>query len=349
MAATMKALWYSGPQNYEIKEVPIPDIGDDDVLLKVDYCGVCGTDQHIHNGEFISKFPLIPGHEIVGHVHKMGKNVKGLSIGDNCVVDNTVLCNTCFFCRRDNDLFCEDLGSLGVTMHGGFAEYVCVHGSKTYPFLNISPISATLIEPAACAMHGMDKLACTPGVEALLLGAGPTGLILAQLLKLNGAARVVIAAHTGVKMDIAKRLGVADEYVEIQRGGGGDVAAAQWGKLREENKYGFDVVVEATGVESVANESINFVRKGGKLMIYGVYDNDALVHWSPAKIFADEITIIGSFAQTHTFPRAVLYLDSGKVKVDGIVTDVVPLTEYHKVFEKMTRERVTTMKVVVKP
>lgn len=153
---------------------------------------------------------------------------------------------------------------------------------KLYKVHNLTDEESTLLEPAACAIHGLDKLNPPVGIDVLLLGAGPTGLILAQLLKLNGAARIVIAANKGIKMDIAKDLDAGDEYIELDR----QDPEAQWKKLREDNPYGFDVVVEATGVEKLANESINYVRRGGTLMIYGVYENNALVHWPPGKVRA---------------------------------------------------------------
>ena len=113
--------------------------------------------------------------------------------------------------------------------------------------------------------------------------AGPTGRILAQLLKLNSAHRVIIAANKGIKMDIAKQLGAADEYIELDRQNPGP----QWEQLKKDNPYGFDVVVEATGVEKLANDSINYVRRGGTLVCYGVYANSARVTWPPSKIFGD--------------------------------------------------------------
>lgn len=154
------------------------------------------------------------------------------------------------------------------------------HQKKLYKIKNLTDEESTLLEPAACAIHGLDKLNPPVGIEVLLLGAGPTGLILAQLLKLNGASRVVIAANKGIKMDIAKQLNAGDEYIELDR----QNPDAQWRKLKDDNPYGFDVVVEATGVEKLANESINYVRRGGTLMIYGVYENKALVHWPPGKV-----------------------------------------------------------------
>lgn len=339
----MKALWYSGPREFEIRDVPIPSVGPDDVLLKVTCCGVCGTDAHIHEGEFISKFPLIPGHEAIGNVVDMGSNVTGFSKGDRCVADVGITCDDCFYCRRGQSLLCENFNARGVTQDGGFADYIVYKKQKLYKIYNLTDEEATLLEPAACAIHGLDKLAPPVGIEVLILGAGPTGLILAQLLKLNGASRVVIAANKGIKMDIAKQLDCGDEYIELDR----QNPEAQWKALKDGNPYGFDVVVEATGVEKLANESIHYVRRGGTLMIYGVYENKALVHWPPSKIFGDEIKIIGSFSQTFCFPRAVAYLDSGKVRVKGMVTDVFHLSEFQQALDKMNSRG--ALKIAIKP
>jgi D-arabinitol dehydrogenase (NADP+) len=158
---------------------------------------------------------------------------------------------------------------------------------KLYKIHNLTDEEATLLEPAACAVHGLDKLNAPVGVEVLVIGAGPTGNILAQLLKLNGARKVTIAANKGIKMNLAKQLDAADEYIELDR----QNPERQWAELKQANPYGFDVVVEATGVEKLANEAIDYVRRGGTLMIYGVYENNARVHWSPTRIFGDEIRV----------------------------------------------------------
>ncbi|KAF8273130.1 NADP+-dependent D-mannitol dehydrogenase [Lactarius quietus] len=340
---TMKALWYNAPRDFVIKNVPIPQIKDDEVLLKVHSCGVCGTDGHIHEGEFTSSFPLIPGHEAVGSIVELGKDVKGFAIGDRCVADVGITCDNCFYCRRGQSLLCENFRARGVSSEGGFAEYINYPQHKLYKINNLTDEEATLLEPAACAIHGLDKLNPPVGIDVLLLGAGPTGLVLAQLLKLNGARKVTLAANKGIKMDIAKQLDAADEYIELDRQNPG----AQWAKLKEDNPYGFDVVVEATGVEKLANESINYVRRGGTLMIYGVYENKALVHWPPSKIFGDEIRIIGSFSQTFCFPRAVAYLESKKIRVTGMVTDVFKLEEYQSALDKMNSRG--ALKIAIKP
>jgi D-arabinitol dehydrogenase (NADP+) len=158
---------------------------------------------------------------------------------------------------------------------------------KVFAIHGLTDEEAIMVEPTACAIHGMDVLRAPIGVDALVIGAGPTGLVLAQLLKLNGAARVTLAANKGIKTEIARKLNIADQLIELDR----QDAATQWEKIKTDNPYGFDIVVEATGSEAVANDALNYVRRGGTLLVYGVYADEAKIHWPPAKIFRDEITV----------------------------------------------------------
>ncbi|KAF8180378.1 chaperonin 10-like protein [Pholiota molesta] len=271
----------------EIVKVPIPQINPDQVLLKgvCNCCGICGTDHHLAEVRFNSLnfapliyFKLIPGHEIVGVISQVGEAVEGFAVGDRCVADNAILCDHCSNCRRGQYVLCENFESLGVTMAAGSLN---IQSKKLYKIKNLTDEEATLVEPASCAIHGMDKLNPPVGIEALVLGAGPTGLILAQLLKLNGASKVLDRVDP----------------------------SPQWAKMKEDYKHGFDVVVEATGSEKVANDALGFVRRGGSLMIYGVYSNSDLVHWSPAKIFQDEIKVTDVFA-IRDFDQALAKMNS---------------------------------------
>ncbi|WWC60306.1 chlorophyll synthesis pathway protein BchC [Kwoniella dejecticola CBS 10117] len=340
----MSALYYHEARNFEIKKVPVPSINDNEILLKVDICGVCGTDQHIHEGEFISKFPLTPGHEAVGKVVAMGKNVQGFSVGDRVAADVGETCGWCHYCRKGDELFCEHFTPAGVARDGGFADYIKYHFAKCYKIKNLSDEEATLLEPASCAIHGMDKLKMPFGSKVLLIGAGPTGLILAQLMKLGGAAHITIAANKGIKMDIARKVDAADAYIDLDR----KDAASQWAQIKKDNPYGFDVVAECTGVESIVNDAINYVTRGGTLLVYGVYEDKArLPSWSPTDIFVNEKRIIGSFSQTYCFPRAIDLLDSGKIKTTGMVTDVFDLKDYQKALDKMATRQ--ALKIAIKP
>jgi len=331
LPATMKALRYDKPESYAVVEVPLPTLRDNDVLIKVKACGVCGTDLHIHEGEFIAKFPLIPGHETVGVVAAIGKDVKGFAVGERVCADNSELCNECFYCRRGQLLLCEKFEAHGVTMDGGFAEYCAYPAGKVFKIHNLSDVDATLLEPASCAAHGLEKIAPKIGSSVLMFGAGPTGLCLAQLLRHNGASHVVIAAPEGLKMDLAKKLDCADIYVPLSRSN----PQAQFDQIKNDNPYGFDIVVEATGSPKILEDAINYVRRGGKLVVYGVYSDAARVSWPPSKIFGDEITIIGSFSETYMFPATIGYLDTGKVKVDGIVNKTYKLEQWAECLEAM--------------
>lgn len=241
---------------------------------------MCGTDLHIHEGEFLAKFPLIPGHETVGVVAGMGSNVKGFTIGERVVADNSELCGECFYCRRGELLLCEHFEAHGVTMDGGFAEYCAYPAGRVFKIHNLTDVDATLLEPASCAAHGLDKIAPKMGSSVLMFGAGPTGLVLTQMLRQNGGCHVVVAAPEGLKMRLAKSLDAADEYVELSR----KDPSPQFQKIKDENPYGFDIVVEATGSVKVLEDAINYVRRGGKLVVYGVYSNKDRVTWPPSKI-----------------------------------------------------------------
>ncbi|KAK9475218.1 chaperonin 10-like protein [Dipodascopsis tothii] len=340
----MKALCYEKPLVHSIREVPLPKIRPNDVLIKVKACGVCGTDLHIHEGEFIAKFPLIPGHEVAGEVAAVGPEVTRFKVGDRVVADNSELCNECFYCVRGKPLLCENFNAHGVTMDGAFAEYSVYPAGKVFKISHLSYEDATLLEPASCAAHGLDKIRPEIGSSVLMFGAGPTGLVLAQLLRNNGGCRVVLAANAGSKMKLAKELDCADEYIELDRSN----PQAQYEKLKAENPYGFDIVVEATGSAKILEDAINYVRRGGKLVVYGVYSDAARVSWPPSKIFGDEITILGSFSETFMFPAAIAYIDGPKpkVKVHGIVNKSYRLEQWEECLEAIRNK--SAIKAVIK-
>lgn len=174
-------------------------------------------------------------------------------------------------------------------MDGGFAEYCSYSAAKLFRFQTLSWEEASLFEATACAVHGMDRIKAPVGSKILILGAGATGLCFSQLLKINGGAHVVIASNAGPKMDLAKSLEVADEYIEFER----TDPSHQWADLKIRHPHGFDVVVEVTGSHKVLEKAIEYCTRGGMLVFYGVYDADALIQISPAKVFLNEITLIG--------------------------------------------------------
>jgi D-arabinitol dehydrogenase (NADP+) len=324
----MKAIVYDAPRQFKYKEVPEPEIQSDDVLVRINACGLCGTDLHIHEGEFAPNFPLIPGHEFTGEIVALGGSVKGLSLKQRVVGNSNESCGKCFYCMRGDFLLCLNLRAYGVTQDGGFAQYLRIKADRIFPIGNLTSREAVMVEPSACAVHGMEVLAMRPGSDVLLFGAGPTGQVLAQLLKLNGAGRLVVAAPPGPKLELAGRL-AADEIVPMDRKN----PDKHRNRLRELNPTGFDYIVEATGSAFVCEDALQFVRRGGTLLVYGVYPETETVRFNPFDLFRREITIKGSFAQIDAFPRALAYLESGKIKVNEIVTDEFALEDWPKVLE----------------
>jgi D-arabinitol dehydrogenase (NADP+) len=322
----MKAIVYDAPRRFQYKDVPEPEIEADDILVRINACGVCGTDLHIHEGEFGPRFPLIPGHEFTGEIVALGSDVKDLKEGQRVVGNSNEACGKCFYCMRGNFLLCLNLRSYGVTQDGGFAQYLRIKADRIFPINHLSPREAVMVEPSACALHGMEVLAMKPGSDVLLFGAGPTGQVLAQLLKLNGAGRLVVAAPAGPKLDLIGHL-AADEIVAIDR----NDPKKHRNRLHELSPTGFDYIVEATGSAPVCEGALQFARRGGTLLVYGVYPEADSVRFNPFDLFRREITIKGSFAQIDAFPRPLAYLERGKLKVNDIVSDEFELKDWGKV------------------
>ncbi|KAF2466624.1 NADP-dependent mannitol dehydrogenase [Lindgomyces ingoldianus] len=335
---TMKAIRYNKIKDYELVTIPVPTPKADEVLIKVKSCGICGTDLHIHDGDFESRMPVVTGHETSGEVVAIGSNVTGFAIGERVTGDNSELCGHCHFCREGKLLFCENFVAHGVHLNGGFAEYCIFPAAKLFHFSVCSWEEASLFEAAACAVHGLDRLLPRPGSTALLLGIGPTSICLAQLLKLNGVQKLVVAARAGDKMNLGKNLTVADEYLELDRNNE-ELNSQKWADLQTKYPHGFDNVIDATGDPRMLNLAIDFCTKSGKVMFYGAYAPEEMIEVSPGKIFRDEITILGSFSQMWCLPRAIEYLQSRKVDVRGVVTHTFPLEKFGDALDAMRTKK----------
>ncbi|MDR1797243.1 MAG: zinc-dependent alcohol dehydrogenase family protein [Clostridiales Family XIII bacterium] len=340
----MRAVVYEEPKKFSVRDVPKPPVSGGQVLIEVKSCGICRTDAHIHNGAFISRFPLTPGHEFAGVVAEVGPDVKGFSVGDRVTADNTVLCGECYYCRRDIPLFCENFYSLGCNGPGGFAQYVLVGYDKVFSISDrLSFRQAAFTEPTACAVHGMDVIEVRPGDDVLVFGAGPTGIILTQLLRHGGAGRVVVCASSQAKLDLVARGGYA-RTVPMDRSDYGKHAKI----LREAFPRGFDIVIDATGASAVLQQAFDFVKPRGKVVVYGVCGEEETIEVRPYQFFEKEIKLLGSFAQTHCFDRALMFLEEGIVKVDDLVTDVYGLEDYAAALDRMLFGK-DVLKVLVEP
>jgi D-arabinitol dehydrogenase (NADP+) len=337
----MNAIVYDAPLKFSYRSIPDPEPGPEEVLLKVQACGVCGTDIHLHHGDFSPKFPLIPGHEFTGEIVAIGSEVEGLQVGQRVVGNSNMSCGKCFYCLRGDTLLCTAMESYGVTIPGGFADLLKIRADRIFPLRNLSSREAVMVEPTACAVHGTEVLDAKPGSSVLLFGAGPTGQVLAQLIKLNGATNLVVAAPPGPKLDLAEKL-AADTVVAIDK----NDPEKHRRRLNELAPNGFDYVVEATGSPQMCQETLRFVRRRGTIMVYGVYPPNAAVAFDPFDVFRRELTIKGSYAQIDSFPRSLSYLESGRVKVNEIVTHEIPLKNWGEALELIDQRQGIKMALI---
>ncbi|MBK0418383.1 zinc-dependent alcohol dehydrogenase family protein [Leucobacter sp. CSA1] len=339
----MRSIVYSEPEHFSLQEVPLREPGDTEVVIEVDRAGVCGTDLHLHHGEFGPAYPLVPGHELTGRVVARGSAVTSPEIGDRVVADNTVACGTCTSCRRGYPVFCERGRAHGVNRPGAFADAIILEADRCFVVNDLDPDVAVLAEPAACVMRGLDVLGAAPGSNVLVFGAGPTGLLMAQLLKKNaGTERVVVAAPSQHKLDLARAHG-ADLTVRVDRA---DPAAAR-AALRADAPEGYDIVVDATGAVAVLQQTIGLTRTGGTVLVYGMADEEATWPVRPYEIFRRELTIKGSFAQQFVFDRAIAALRSGTIDTTGIITHRFGLDQYREALDAISDS--ACVKAVIEP
>ena len=321
--STMRAVVYDRPGHFDLQDVPVAEPGPGEVRLRVLVAAVCGTDLHLHAGEFGPTYPLTPGHEFVGEVVALGEGVEPDLHGHRVVVDNTGSCGRCSECRRARPASCQHLVAQGVNAPGGFAEQVVTEAARCFLVDDLDPEVAVLTEPVACVVHGLDVLDLAPGADVLLFGAGPTGLILTSLLGRSGAGRLTVAAPTAAKLGLARARG-ADEVVQLDRS---DPAAAR-DTLVGLAPAGFDVVVDATGALPVLDLALGLVRTGGTVFVYGMTAEAATWPVRPYDVFRRELTIKGSFAQQFSFDRALQALRTGRVDPAGLITARFGLDAY---------------------
>jgi len=317
----MKAILYGKPGEYKLSDVPVPEPGAGEVRIKITAAGVCGTDIHLHNGTFIGKYPLVPGHEMVGVIDKIGAGPNGIAAvssfktGQQVTMNGNYGCGECDACKKGKPLYCTNLTCLGCNGTGAFAEYMVVPERLVYDAEGLDVDTVVFTEPLACTCHGIDVLDMECGSDVLLIGAGSTGAMLAQMLIHGGAGNVTVAASKDFKLELMKRYGIND-VVKIDKKDSKKSAAI----LKEFRPEGFDIVIDATGAPSVQQECLGLVKTGGTVMFYGVGKQDVDIPVNAYDIFAREITIKGSFAQVNSFPKALAMLRSGRIKTDGLIT-----------------------------
>jgi len=339
----MKAAVLYAPYKILIKTVERPAIKNDEVLVKVEAAGICGSDLHAFRGKHpFVKLPRILGHELSGEVAEVGKDVKEVNVGDRVVVEPVIPCGSCIACVMGRYNVCKSLKVSGAHVDGAFAEYLKAPSNRIYKIPDdLSFDDATLIEPYAVATHIVKRSGVRVGDTVAVLGAGPIGLCVLQVAKLAGAKTVVITDIVDYRLQLAKKLG-AD--VTINSGKEDPVEIVK----DATNGEGVDVAIEAVGVPSTVQQALKITRPFGQVTIAGFFE-DPNVKVDVLSVIAKELHVVGSRLYWLDFKTAIDLVSKGKIDVKSIITHKFPLEEAQKAFEIFDQKIQNAVKVLLKP
>jgi 2-desacetyl-2-hydroxyethyl bacteriochlorophyllide A dehydrogenase len=318
----MRAIVIDRPGSFRVADVPDPTPKATEIVVKVEYCGICGTDLHILDGEFPpTPYPITPGHEFAGTVVARGPDIKpDLPIGARVAVDPSLYCGYCRRCRAGRDNLCENWAAIGDTVSGAFAEFVAVPAVNAYRLPDhLDAQYGAMAEPLACAVHGIRRLGPVFGEPTVVIGAGTMGLMMLQLLLHAGAGPVAVVDRVSERLEVARKLGAAQAVT--------DAAAL------DEARFG--VAVDATGVPEAIETAIGLLDRGGRMLVFGVSPAEAAIRVSPFRVYNDEITITGSMAILRSFGQAVDLLASGAVDPRPLLGEPLPLERWGEAVDRV--------------
>ncbi|WP_319500480.1 galactitol-1-phosphate 5-dehydrogenase [uncultured Draconibacterium sp.] len=343
----MKALVLENYNELVYKEVAEPVPAKNEVLVKVKACGICGSDVHGMDGSTgRRKPPLIMGHEASGVIAALGSEISGWNVGDRVTFDSTIYPLNDWYTLNGHYNLSENRQVLGVSpgtykKHGAFAEYVTVPEHILYKLPdNVSFEQAAMVEPAAVALHAIKQSGFQLGESAAVVGAGMIGLFLVQLLSLSNASPLFAIDIESSKLDMAKKFG-AEIVLNPDKN---DLIKEVFART---NSRGIDHVFEAVGIESTVNKAIEIVRKGGKVVLVG--NLSANINFPLQSVVTREIKVLGSCAIRGEYETVLQLIDSGRIKVNDMISAVAPLSEGADWFKRLYNKEPGLKKVILVP
>lgn len=340
MEDKMLAAVFESEGRLVLKEVPSPTISkNDDVIIKVKSCSICGTDIHITRVPpvFTALPNTILGHELSGTVEKIGEGVKNLKICDIVVLDPHEYCGSCKYCRTGLRNLCDNIVNYGVDANGGFAKYCKASENACHKISpDVLPDVAAFAEVLADVISGTSKVNVQPWESVAVLGGGPIGTVYMKVFKNSGASKIILSEISDYRREIAKENG-ADVVINPLKEDLVDI-------VKEQTGDGVDIVVDAVG--SLMEQSISIVRKGGKVVLFGA-NPKFMPKINQFDITIKEIQVFGSFISSFCFPPAIKLLESGVLNLEKLITHRFPLEKIHEGL-KLTLEG-KALKVMINP
>jgi L-iditol 2-dehydrogenase len=343
----VQALLLSRESHLEMADVPQPEVGPRDVLVRVQACGICGSDIHGYDGSSGRRIPpLVMGHEAAGEVAAVGADVTRFRAGERVTFDSMIWCGECRYCKSGQTNLCDNRQVLGVSCgdyrrHGAFAEYVVVPEHIVYHVPDeVSPEMAAMVEPVSVAVHAVSLAQPGQDETAVVVGTGMIGLLVVQAIRAAGCERVIAVDIDDDRLDVARQLGAT----ETIRGDQADPV----GRIRElTGGHGADVSFEVVGATEPLRTAIESLRKGGRVVIVG--NISPKVELPLQAVVTRELTLYGSCASANDYPRCMELMARGAIDVRPLISAVAPLTEGPQWFERLHRREKGLMKVVLRP
>ena len=346
MEGTMKVAVMNGIGKMGFEQRPIPVPKDDEVLVKLEYVGICGSDLHYYEhgriGDYIVEPPFVLGHEPGGTIVEVGKNVKGLKAGDRVALEPGKTCGHCEFCKTGRYNLCPDVVFFATPpVDGVFQEYVAHEAGLCFKLPdNVSTMEGALIEPLAVGFHAAQQGGAHMGQVAVVTGSGCIGLVSMMALKALGVTDVYVVDIMQKRLDKALELGAT-----------GVINGKEKDAVKEieelTNGRGCDLVIETSGSEICANQGLEMLVKDGTLVQVG-YSASGYMKLNTSMICDKELTIRSVFRYRHIYPLAIKAVAEGKVDLKGIVTDIFDLDDVQNAMDSSVNNKADIVKAVIK-
>ncbi|MFX0106691.1 MAG: zinc-binding dehydrogenase [Candidatus Hodarchaeota archaeon] len=335
----MKAAVYLGAQDIQIQDIPEPELGPHDVMVRPKYVGICGTDLSAYDYGMYEG-GLIMGHEFSGEVVGIGQAVTRWKKGDRVVPNSLLPCGGCSFCSREKYSLCEDMQMIGISMNGGLAELVAIPESMLHRLPeSVDFKTGAFVEPLSIAIRGLNMISFEPGSSVLVLGTGPIGILSIQLAKIRGASVVYASEIRTARRNMAKEAGADavfnpnDESLSLRIE---DLTSGQ----------GLDVVIECTGDPGPSSEAFQLVKGGGSILVLGISEEPVEADFMRGVL--NELRIQFSYLGYAEFPEAIRLLEEGEIDPRPMVTSIIPLDRIvEDGFEALARPDNPEVKVLV--
>ena len=329
----MKTARIAQPKKIEVIETDCPEPGSDELLVQVMASGICGTDVHIFRGEYLGDYPIIPGHEFSGVVKAVGSKVTRFHPGDRVAVEPNIACGNCEACLNNRQNFCLNWQAVGVSRPGGMAQFTTVPENAAFDVGDLPFEQAAFVEPLSCVLHGMGRLGMAAADQVAILGAGPIGLLLMQVARLQGASHITMVDRNPFRAGFAREVGADETFTTLD-------------DLKIDY---YDNVIDASGAIPLMRRTIDFARPGGRILLFGVPPSGQEMSLEAFKIFRKGLTLLSSYTSVRNSYQAVNLLQSGRVKVEQLISHRLPLEGFEHGIHLMEGGLDNVKKVMIQP